>query len=466
MKFRRHALATVLCAGALTTLPLPPAAATYVVTPFDVAGSSYTDVWDISDTGQLVGTAFTDHQFGYVYGSGSLLQLNGPSGSAYSNALGISETGVVVGSWGDSNSPDTAPTGHGFVWQAGTYTTINVPFSGATDTSLRAISPDGRYVAGTYSSPDGSLRSFILDRSTNSYTPVGQGTFDIAQGINSAGQMVGSVNGGSTRQSFIYDIGSGSTSYFSFADARSVSARAINDHGQISGWLLTGASGSGHYVAWIGSSSGYQTIAVGAAGATSTIGEGMNNLGQVAGFWSDATGNSHGFVATPAVDPVDTSVGGVYTFSTAVVADVPIFIDPLVAVGYRYRIGSGNPLFKTVSLPLGIGDNRFVITVNAMSFDVAGDEIFDFTMHGFAAGVSDFTVTGIEPQSQLDPLSPTAFVTRLSFAGDGMFTGSQTALTADYTPAVPEPGRPALTLAGLAALALVARFSKHTRTHG
>src|SRR4051812_30294316 len=74
--------------------------AAYVVTSFDVPGSSYTDIWDISDTGKLVGTTVTDRQFGYVYDSGALLRLDGPAGAAFSSALGISETGTVVGAWG------------------------------------------------------------------------------------------------------------------------------------------------------------------------------------------------------------------------------------------------------------------------------------------------------------------------------------------------------------------------------
>lgn len=183
------------------------------------------------------------------------------------------------------------------------------------------------------------------------------------------------------------------------------------------------------------------------------MGEGNNNLGQVAGFWIDGDGKSRGFIATPALDPVNQSVAGVYTFSTAVVVDVPIFIDPLVAVGYDYKIGAGDPFFKSVSLPVGIGDNRYLITVGDQSFEVGGNQIFDFTAHGFVTGVDAFQVSGIEPSAMLDPADATAFVTRLTFVGSGNFTGSQTALTFDYVAGVPEPGAAMLMLAGIAGLA-------------
>jgi hypothetical protein len=101
-----------------------------------------------------------------------------------------------------------------------------------------------------------------------------------------------------------------------------------------------------------------------------------------------------------------------------------------------------------VSLPVGIGDNQFTITVNGQTYTVFGNQIFDFTAHGFANGVSEFTVTGIEADAQVDPNNPTAFLTRLTFASDGNFTGTQTALTTEFTPAVPEPATWAMAAAG------------------
>jgi hypothetical protein len=181
---------------------------------------------------------------------------------------------------------------------------------------------------------------------------------------------------------------------------------------------------------------------------------GLNEAGQVVGSWySPGDPVTHGFVASPALDPVAPSQAGVFTFSTPVFADVPIFIDPLVAVGYEYAVGAGNPNFKTVSLPVGIGDGRYSITVGGSSFEIGANEIFDFTAHGFQGGVGAFTVTGIEPQALLDPGDASAFVTRLTFVGDGVFTGTQRALTLDYVPGVPEPGTALAMVAGLALLA-------------
>src|SRR3546814_9190752 len=76
--------------------------------------------------------------------------------------------------------------------------------------------------------------------------------------------------------------------------------------------------------------------------------------------------------------PVGTTASGAYVFSVYVVANTPIFIDPEVALGYDYRTGHGDPNFVTVRLPIGIGDNQYVLTVGGHSYPLAAGELFDF----------------------------------------------------------------------------------------
>lgn len=127
----------------------------------------------------------------------------------------------------------------------------------------------------------------------------------------------------------------------------------------------------------------------------------------------------------------------VYQFDVGVAADQLIFIDPIVAVGYDYRIGEGDPLFKRAMLPTSIGDGLYDIWLRdgqqwvKFLTDVSGGDMIDFG----DIGISEFRVTGIEPGAGLDPEDPTAFITGLVFAGSGQFTGTMTPLTL----AVPEP---------------------------
>jgi hypothetical protein len=60
---------------------------------------------------------------------------------------------------------------------------------------------------------------------------------------------------------------------------------------------------------------------------------------------------------------------------------------------------------------------------------------------------------GIDPADGLDPADTTAFITGLTFVGDGSFTGTQTPITEEVA-AAPEPGSIALLASSLLGLLL------------
>jgi hypothetical protein len=121
---------------------------------------------------------------------------------------------------------------------------------------------------------------------------------------------------------------------------------------------------------------------------------------------------------------------GVYTFNTQVDPGQLIFIDPVVAIGYEYAIGAGDPTFASVTLPSGIGNNVYDLYLfNGYKY------IFKTRINGGVAykfgrrGVDRFLILGIEKEAALDPNNPTAFITGLTFTGSGRFTGSMTPIT-------------------------------------
>ena len=120
------------------------------------------------------------------------------------------------------------------------------------------------------------------------------------------------------------------------------------------------------------------------------------------------------------------NLGPPQNFNISVLARNPVRIDPEIAIGYDYAIGEGNPLFESVTLP-DIGDELFDIYLFNGSFyylvkkDLQAGEPFYFD-----EPVAQFRVLGIGEEAGLDPSDPLAFVTELTFAGDGFFTGTMT----------------------------------------
>lgn len=162
------------------------------------------------------------------------------------------------------------------------------------------------------------------------------------------------------------------------------------------------------------------------------------------------TGNNPPAVALPTVN------NGVYNFNIAQVSTSGItFIDPDVAVGYDYATGAGDPNFASVLLP-DIGDGQFTLAYSnaggAQEVSLAQGAQYFFG----PGGVSAFRVSGIETSAMLDPANVTAFITGLTFAANGSFTGTMTPITV-FVPDLPEPQTWALFALGLLALARLAR---------
>jgi len=183
---------------------------------------------------------------------------------------------------------------------------------------------------------------------------------------------------------------------------------------------------------FIGTSGGFETLMV--PGSDASYPEGINNSGQVSGLYTTGGDTvTHGFIATPVSMPTGTTSGGAYTFSVAVIPNFPIFIDPPVSVGFRYRVGKKDPLFATVRLPIGVGDSSYRVKVRGHKFTVAGGELFDFRTHGAPHGVKAFVVGCIEVSAALDPANTQAFPTELTFVAGGYFTGTMKPIVRDST---------------------------------
>jgi len=129
--------------------------------------------------------------------------------------------------------------------------------------------------------------------------------------------------------------------------------------------------------------------------------------------------------------------------------ETTIWVDPPVAVGYTYSL-SGGALIASITAPSGAtvpDSDGYTVTFNGNTQSLAvGETKSVFDLFG-VAGISNFTLEGIDEALMLEPLNPLAFPIGLNFSGDSsnaIMTIS--AITVDDPNVVPLPGGAALYL--------------------
>jgi len=423
------------------------------IDPLTGTVANFTQLWGNNNNGNALGTASFDHgatTFSFVYdpAKGNFVRLPLPPGfdgiTSDAGAVGVNDAGVITGTTFE-------PTGsRGFILKEGVYTFFSNPgwFTNARTIGNPTVAHPQGLVVGYLDNGSADIDStvgFIYDPVASTFAAINtpNSFFTIAHGQNVAGQIVGNVISDGTDRTFgrwgflftpitgVDPMLGGTVSYFRINDMQT-SARGINDKG-----LIAAAVRDANFVnqTYVGTpSTGFQLINVpGSTGPMcpdgftlpGTFPEHINNAGQIAGQLTDSACNFRGFIATPASLPTGITSSGAYTFSVDVLPSAPIFISAPTALGYDYALGEHDPRFASVRLPLGMGNNKFILVVRHKAFAVNAGQLFDFRAHGFKKGVKAFRVACIDPAARLDPVNSLAFPTELTFAVAGKFTGTQ-----------------------------------------
>jgi hypothetical protein len=117
----------------------------------------------------------------------------------------------------------------------------------------------------------------------------------------------------------------------------------------------------------------------------------------------------------------------------------PIWIDPVVAIGYTYAIAEGSNFSGVVMPDLAIIDdpNGYELWLwNGTDFvfhsNILSGDSFDFTTLD-PNGVDRFQIRGVDAALELDPLNPKAFPTGIVFNNFGLVKLSMTPIIEDDT---------------------------------
>jgi len=235
-------------------------------------------------------------------GTYTFQDVNYPA-DTFTQLLGINNSGTVAGY-------HNATVFSGFTFtQPSNFTTLNFP--GSAQTQVVGINTAGN-TDGFYIDNAGNTHGFI-DQSNTFTTVDAPGTaFNQLLGINDIGQEAGysSVDATGVTLQLAYIRSSGGVfTYVSGLPGGTLNSQAtgINNSGEVGGFYQDSAGVFHGFLVVMGVFSSFNAPV---AGETGTQILGLNNNGQFVGFYLDAVGNSHGFVDSSGVfQTVDNPLG-------------------------------------------------------------------------------------------------------------------------------------------------------------
>ena len=219
--------------------------------------------------------------------------VNFPHAAAQLDASDVNDAGQIVGDYVDSSG-----VYHGYERSGGKFTTIDVPFAGATATFTNAINNSGEIVGG-WTDSGGVTHAFTVVGGTYASFDYPGATFTTANDVNSAGEIVGfyqDTNG--TGHGFL--LSGGTYTSIDVPSAFYTNSPGINDAGDIVGLYCTTsqcASTSEGEQGFLLSGGVFTTFAIPGEYYTYLID--INNNGVVIGGYQDAAGLVVAFMATP-----------------------------------------------------------------------------------------------------------------------------------------------------------------------
>ena len=255
-------------------------------TTVDFPGAISTFLYGINNAGQMVGAYVDDGQatHGFLLNNGVFTTIDFP-GATLSVAAGINNHGDITGQYNDSEG-----FGHGFVFSGGEFSTRDFP---GYQTYPTAIDDAGDLVGFCFVDSSSSVHGCVATGGTFTLLDYPGSTDTVALGIRfQGGSVVGAwdVNGCCTfDHGFQYQDGTFTEIDF---PGNPTACFGVNDNGEIVGdyWVPPSFAQNGFSLI----NGTFTTTNIPGALQTSPIN--LNDLGQVVGWYVDASNFTHGYV--------------------------------------------------------------------------------------------------------------------------------------------------------------------------
>jgi probable HAF family extracellular repeat protein len=296
--------------------PAPALAAGYTFTTVDFPVSPHTTLIAIDGFGRILGNYGAGAGFGgglpvngFLLDRGKFSTVDFP-GSNFTIPLGLAVPEEIVGYYAEADGV----TLHGFVREGGTYRSVDAPFAGAAGTTVLTDINLQRQIVGAYTAIPGHVglsdSGFLLDRGSFTVLPQFPGSLGTAPfRISIRGDIMGFWidPNGVTWHGFLLSGGSftrlddpeaGKTNCTGLGQLNypncSTEPFGMNDQGQIVGWFI---KDDGTVHGFLLSKGVYTTLDF--PGAVITQPSDINDAGRIVGAYLDSAGVTHGFLATP-----------------------------------------------------------------------------------------------------------------------------------------------------------------------
>ncbi len=225
-------------------------------------------------------------------------------GSVQTQVTGLNNRGVTVGFWSDQNNANQVNDNFGFYAVGGRrFHTVNFPTTNpATPPVDQLLGVNNHNLAvGFYTDAAGANHGYEYNINRHSFRRVivSGATSVTAAAINNRNAVAGFFTNAAGATDAFLQRSNGKTIDLAFPRASITQAFGVNDSNEVVGvyQLGTGSAATMHGFTWT-ARHGFATVDDPNGVGTTTV-NGVNDRGQLVGFYVDSAGNTDGMLATP-----------------------------------------------------------------------------------------------------------------------------------------------------------------------
>ncbi len=276
------------------------------------ADPTFNQLLGINDNGTIAGyfgSGAAGHpNMGYrllpPHGHGSFQSENFP-GAAQTQVTGLNNSGVTVGFWSSMNNASLVNDNSGFWARGGQFHNANFPAGAAASPPVDQLLGvnDSGVAVGFWTDANGDNHGYTVNISTGTFSavtdPNAPGASLTAAAINSGGDIAGFYTNPANGNTDGFLMAGHTFIDLSVPGASSTMAFGVNGDDEVVGTYTagSGASAATHGFTWT-LGGGFQSIDDPHGLGTTTV-NGVNDAGDLVGFYVDGAGNTDGMLAAP-----------------------------------------------------------------------------------------------------------------------------------------------------------------------